>query len=160
MGEKRVSLHGATVQVPDGWEEWSVFRFVSPAPDVTKLPPQLRVKAAAPGGASSDFETNVMVSRHRRPGTPLANIFEEVNAKNLQRLPAFKVLRGGSGAYLGQQATWQDLTFLDYTSGKQMFQRQVAVQNPAGEFVVLTLTVEGTDLDTPMTAFGFERSAC
>lgn len=147
-------LHGVKVAIPADWDDWTLYRFAAPDAGADRLPPRLRVKPSLPGALH--FRTNILVRRHplTPPATP-ASILEASAAELLRQNPTCTVIAVGPGEYHGQAAACQDLTFMDASTHLQLFQRQLAMQNGAGEVVVLTLTTDRQELGEASPGFTF-----
>jgi hypothetical protein len=139
-------MHGVRVAIPNDWEDWTMFRFCAPDVVAEDLPPQLRVKKNEAGALP--FRANAIVRRHRlAPGSSLVAMLEASTTDLRRQNPTCRVLALGAGEYCGQAAVCQDLTFVDASTRLQLFQRQIAVANAAGDAVVLTVTSDRSALD-------------
>lgn len=125
------------MQIPEGWDDWSVFKFA--------VPPEKKPAAPIKGGEKS-LHTNVILSRQTRaPNKPLAEILAKSNEAYAQTEASFTVIEQGSAEYFGNAAAWQDSS--QNADGMLIFQRHVVIARSEDEVLLLTITGNRKDLD-------------
>jgi hypothetical protein len=145
------TIHGVTLDVPDTFEDFSIFRFRAPRPP--EAPGPLVAKRAV------RLEPNIICTRHATDA-PLAEVFAASNAEYASANPSFKLIAGGATTYLGQTAVWQDSQQVHLDAQVAAFQRHIAIartDGAAGEYLLVVITGERADLDSLSAAIGFAR---
>jgi hypothetical protein len=144
------TLHGVEIDVPDEFEDHSVFRFRAPRP--TEPPGPLVVKKAV------RLEPNIIITRHVTD-VPFANVFDASNAEYASANPSFKLIAGGATTYLGQTAVWQDSQQVHLDAQIAAFQRHIAIAraDSTSDYTLVVITGERADLDALSKAIGFHK---
>lgn len=146
------TCHGVELQLPEGSDDHSVFRFLLPRSKVTSKPDML----AGRGATEPDFHPNLLVTRHKlAPDTSLQQLLAQACAQLQQQDPSFKILGEGEGAHGGRPLSWQDTSFSGPQS-MQIYQRQIAVKVADDLVTMLTLTSNRKDLRQHSASVGMD----
>jgi hypothetical protein len=141
-----------TLDIPDTFEDFSVFRFRAPRP--AEAPGPLVAKRAL------RIEPNIIATRHvRAANVPLADVFAASNAEYAVANPSFKLVAGGATTYRGQTAMWQDSQQVHLDAQVAAFQRHIAIarNDMPTEYLLVVITGERADLDALSRAIGFSK---
>ncbi len=132
-------LHGARVAIPEGWDDYSVFRFAPPDNKRVAGPP--RVTAAA----GAWLRPTLIVTKHvwvKKSFSPA--FFDDANRASLAQLKGYRVLRVQELNNWEQAALLQDASFVEPATGAPMFERRLAI---AGAATVVLATLTGIQGD-------------
>lgn len=143
------TLFGVPIQIPDSWEDRSLYRFVVPRDA------GLAVRMRPQAGDAPRFSSNVLVSKHAIPeDSSLTALLSAGSEEQQQQDPSYQQLDAGTWTHEGQDAAFLDTTFFVADPGLQLFQRRVAVRCAKGEMVVFTITSDKQDLAALATKMG------
>lgn len=148
------SIFGVQVEIPDAWDNWSLYRFTASSSADARLRPGLLV----PMRSNAELMPMASVKRHG-PCTPaeLAGLLKAHNEQVGRDNRTHRVLKAGRGTLRGADALWQDITFVDSHTQLQTFQRHVMVINEQHEAVWITLAGSMSAIDEMSAALGLTR---
>lgn len=146
-----IQAHGARIQVPEAWEDASIYRFLPPV----EREDEGILLAKKPRRA----QPNVVVTRHAQvEGDPPEKLLEVMNEKAVAENKTYRVIAGGAADYLEQPARWQDVHQSVRDAGLDVFQRHVVIPGWEGELVLVTITGDRSEVASMSEAMGLVTS--
>lgn len=147
-----LSLFGIPCDIPDDWNNVSLYRFVAPATDDigTDMPTASK---------SVQFRDNLVVTRTPMPpNVGFDGFLEHSNARAKQQDPSFKVLQSGNGTLDGQSATWQDTVQSAPGAKAPIYQRSIVIPGPDGFVTLFVITARKHTLDAMTQKLPFSQA--